>query len=373
MRSLIVLLLALFVACGPPDGARYSRKKAQSSLQKLETPGLTIGEFEVTKITDGDTLRVDGLDSSLRLLGMDCEETFKSEKDRRLFENGWEQYLEAKRGDSKHPVKAATPLGEEAKEWAKQFFDGASHVRLERDDPKEIRDRFGRYLAYAFAMKGGKWVNYNVEAVRAGMSPYFSKYGYSRRYHQEFVDAEREARAAQRGIWDPQKMHYPDYDERKPWWTARAEFIAEFDRQAKGRDDHINLTHYDAIKRIEKAVGKEVTVLGTVGEIRLGDRGPTKVLLSRKMFGDFPIVFFDKDVFASTGVSKWRGEFVMVRGVVTVYENKHNKRKQLQIVVDRPGQVILSKVPGLEIPGEEIDEEEDEDEQVTARSSNAAN
>jgi hypothetical protein len=63
----------------------------------------------------------------------------------------------------------------------------------------------------------------------------------------------------------------------------------------------------------------------------------------------------------------------MVRGVVSVYENKYNKRKQLQIVVDRPGQVVLSKVPGLEIPGEELDEEADEDadETTTARSSHA--
>lgn len=344
----ISLLLALLVGCGPGDGARYSRKAAQTSLGKLETPGLVIGEFEVTKITDGDTIRVDGLDSSLRLLGMDCEETFKSDKDRRLFENGWEQYLALKRGDSKHPVKAATPMGDAAKDWAKQFFDGASKVRLERDHPKEIRDRFGRYLAYVFALKDGKWVNYNVEAVRAGMSPYFDKYGYSRQYHQEFVDAEREAKANQVGIWDPSTMHYPDYDEREPWWTARAEFIAEFWRQAEGRDDHFTLDAFDAMARLEQAIGKEVVLLGLVGEVRLGDRGPTKVMLSRKMFGDFPIVFFDKDVFASTGIARYRGEFVMIRGVVSVYENKHNKRKQVQIVVDRPGQVTLSSIPGLD-------------------------
>jgi endonuclease YncB( thermonuclease family) len=360
-RTLIpIVAVALAVACSQPAGDRYSRKAAQDSLGKLEAPGTVMGEFRLTKIVDGDTIRVDGLDSALRLLALDTEETFKSDKDRRMFENGWDQYLDKKRGQSRHPVKAATPLGEEAHEWAKRFFDGVTTIRLERDDPREIRDRYGRYLAYAFARRDGQWINYNVECVRAGMSPYFSKYGYSRRYHQEFVDAEREAREARRGIWDPAKQHYPDYDERKPWWTARAEFIAEFDRQAGGRDDFVNLTHYDALKRIERAVGKEITVLGTIGEIRLGDRGPTRVMLSRKMFGDFPVVFFDKDVFASTGISRWKGEFVMVRGEVTVYENRHNQRKQLQIVVARPGQVVLSDIPGLEVPGEEIDEEDDD-------------
>ena len=44
--------------------------------------------------------------------------------------------------------------------------------------------------------KGGTWVNYNVEAVRAGMGPYFPKYGQSRRFHPEFVAAQEEARKA---------------------------------------------------------------------------------------------------------------------------------------------------------------------------------
>ena len=361
----IAFVLAL-VACGTPS-SRYSRKEAQDSLAKLDAPGLVVGEFRLTRVVDGDTIRVDGLDSSLRLLGMDTEETFKSEADRRLFEQGWEQYLEQKRGGSKHPVKAATPVGDEAKDFAKHFFDGVDMVRIERDSARQVRDRYGRYLAYVFAKKDGVWKNYNVEAVRAGMSPYFSKYGYSRRFHIEFVEAEREAKAAGVGIWDPTKMHYPDYEERKPWWTARAEFIAEFNRQAEGNDSYIDITDYDAMKRIEKALNTEVTVLGTVGDVRRGDRGPTKVLLSRKMHGgDFPIIFFDKDVFTSTGLAGWKGEFVMVKGVVTEYENKHTHRKQLQIVVERPGQVILSKVPGLEVPGEEVDEEAEEDEGTTA-------
>ncbi|MCA9679218.1 MAG: thermonuclease family protein [Myxococcales bacterium] len=342
------------VACGPPEGAaRYGRKQAQTTLSKLEAPGVVIGEFGLTKIIDGDTVGVDGLDSSLRLLGIDTEETYKNQADRLASDADFVKYLADKRAGHSRPVKAATPLGEDAKTWAKHFFAGVDKVRLERDNPRQIRGRYNRYLAYVFAFKNGQWVNYNVEAVRAGMSPYFTKYGYSRRFHQEFVDAEREAKAAHLGIWDPTKLHYPDYAERKPWWTARAEFVAEFERQAEGRDDYIDLTDFDSLRRIEAAVGKEVTVMSTVGEVRLGDRGPTKVMLSRRMFGDFPLVFFDKDVFASTGIARWKGEFVMVRGVVAVYENKHNGKKQLQIIVDRPGQVTLSPLPGLVRPGDE--------------------
>jgi endonuclease YncB( thermonuclease family) len=339
-------------ACASKQHTRYQRKQAQDSLKKLGTPGLTIGEFHLTKVTDGDTIRVDGLDSSLRLVGLDAEETFKNDNDRRASDADFNAYLASKRGDSKHPVKAATPLGDAAKEFAKQFFHGHTRVRLERDDAREIRDRYDRYLAYVFAEKDGQWINYNVECVRAGMSPYFTKYGYSRRFHDQFVAAEAEAKAAKRGIWDPALPHYPDYDERQAWWTARGEFIARYQRQMDADPNFIVLTHWDALRRIEEKVGQEVSILATVGDVRLGDRGPTKVGLSRKMFGDFPLVFFDKDVFASTGIAAWKGEFVVVKGVVTVYENKHTHRKQVQIVVDRAAQIVLSPIPGLSRPGD---------------------
>ena len=352
-RSLLVgsllAALATAAACQPPGAARYSRQQAQTSLKKLGTPGLILGEFHLTKVTDGDTIRVDGLDSSLRLIGLDAEETFKNESDRRGAED-FENYLKEKRGSGKHSVKAATPLGEDAKHFAQAFFHDHTKVRIERDTAGEIRDRYDRYLAYVFAEKDGKWVNYNVECVRAGMSPYFMKYGYSLRFHDDFVAAEAEAKAAGRSIWSPDDQHYPDYDERAAWWIARAEFIARFQPQIEHDPNFIVLTHWDAMKKIEDRVGQEVAILATIGDIKLGDRGPTKVMLSRKMFGDFPLVFFDKDVFASSGVAAWKGEFVVARGVITTYVNKHTKKKQFQIVVDRPAQIILSTIPGLVPP-----------------------
>jgi endonuclease YncB( thermonuclease family) len=350
-RLTVCLLAAALVAC-PAHNTRYQRKQAQESLKKLETPGLTIGEFHLTKVTDGDTIRVDGLESSLRLVGLDAEETFKNEHDKRAAETDFAKYMADKRGDGKHPVKAATSMGEAAKEFGKQFFHGAETVRLERDDAREIRDRYDRYLAYVFAMKDGKWVNYNVELVRAGLSPYFMKYGYSRRFHDEFVAAEAEARAAKRGIWDPALEHYPDYPERMAWWSARAEFIAHYQPQIDNDPNFIVLTHWDAMRRIEEHVGQEISILATVGDVTLGDRGPTRVALSRKMFGDFPLIFFDKDVYASSGLGQWKGEFVVVKGVVTTYTNKHTKRKQLQIQIDRAGQIVLSPIPGLTRPGD---------------------
>jgi endonuclease YncB( thermonuclease family) len=344
-------LALLLAACAPSRQAqRYERSKVQESLKKLETPGLVLGEFSLAgrPVLDGDTIRVEGLESTLRLLALDTEETLKDEQSRRDVEDDWPRYLARKRGASKHPTKAGTPLGEEAKQFAIKFFEGVRRVRLERDHPKEIRDVYDRYLAYAFVERGGKWVNYNVECVRAGMSPYFTKYSYSRRFHDDFVAAEKEAREAKRGIWDPAKQNYGDYDERKAWWDARAKFIKEFERDGLEREDFVVLSHWDSTSVLEKNLGREVTVLGNVSRIILGDRGPTRVLLAKRQFSDFALVFFDKDVFATSGIARYEREFVRVTGVVNEYKNKYNGKRQLQLIVNLPSQVVGSDIPGLE-------------------------
>lgn len=351
LTRLIPLFLAALTACASAHPSRYTRRQAQHSLERLETPGLVIGEFVLTKVVDGDTVRVDGLDSSLRLLGLDTEETFKHPADYRMFESlSWPEYKKQVRGTAPHPVKYDTPMGMEAKTWAEHFFAGVDKVRLERDDPKQIRDRYNRYLAYVFAQKKGVWLNYNVEAVRAGMAPYFPKYGRSRRFHQEFLEAEAEAKAAHRGIWDPTKQAYDDYPEREAWWTARGDFVAEFEQEAAGTTNHISLDDFDATKRLEDMVGKEVVLLGTVADVYIGTKGPTRVTLSHGRGSDFPLIFFDNDVFVQSGIGQWKGEWVMVTGMPSIYENKHTHRKQVQIVIDRASQIRLSNVPGLKAP-----------------------
>jgi endonuclease YncB( thermonuclease family) len=348
-----IAILALSTSCAESRQAqRYSREKVQTSLKRLETPGVLLGEFSLSgrPVVDGDTIRVEGLESTLRLLALDTEETLKDEMSRREVEDDWPKYLRDKRGEKGRPTKAGTPMGEEAKRFAVKFFEGVRTVRLERDHPKEIRDRFDRYLAYVFVERGGKWLNFNVEVVRAGMSPYYTKDSYSRRFHDDFVAAEKEARAAKRGIWNPAAQSYADYDERKAWWDARAEFIRGFEREGHGRDDFIVLTHWDSTRALEKKLGQEVTVLGSVSRIVLGDRGPTRVLLARRKFSDFALVFFDKDVYASSRIDRYEGEFVRVTGVVNEYKNKYNNKRQLQVIVSLPSQVVGSEVPGLEDP-----------------------
>ena len=72
-------------------------------------------------------------------------------------------------------------------------------VRLEFETPNlPKRDRYGRLLAYVMA----DGLNVNVELVRQGWSTYWTKYGQSR-FRQHFIQAQRQARTAKRGVWDP--------------------------------------------------------------------------------------------------------------------------------------------------------------------------
>ncbi len=337
--SLLLLLLCAWVVVGcAPNVRRFDRSSVGASLDRGDAIALVLGDFPLMKVVDGDTIRVAGLDASLRLLGLDTEETFKRKSEWMEFDKGWERYLAEAQAKTKSPVKIPTPMGEEAKKFAEKFFKGVRIVRLERDHPKEIRDFYNRYLAYVIVEKDGKTYNYNVECVRAGMSPYFSKYGYSRRFHKEFVAAQEEARKAQRGIWDPSKQHYPDYDRRLDWWNRRAEFIKAFEEESADRSNWIVLTHWDAIDRLQGKVGREVVVLGSVGDIR-ETAGPTKILLSRRRTGSLPLIFFDKEVLQRSGAVEARGEFIRARGVITKYFNKYKKQDELQIVVTMPGQI----------------------------------
>ncbi len=323
---------------------RQSRPAVQTSgapASTADAPGLVLGEFRLARkaVLDGDPLRVVGLPKTLRLLGIDTEETFKDEDDRREATRDFQAYVRAKRGESPRPVKMGTPMGEEAKRFAEAFFRDVESVRLERDHPEEVRGYFGRFLTYVFAMKDGQWVNYNIEAVRAGMSPYFTKYGCSRRFHEEFVQAQEEARAARRGIWDPGTQHYPDYDERLAWWNARGDFLREMEREAEGRDDFVFLTRWNAMERLRGLVGREAVVVGAVSRVARKDR-VALALLARRKNEDFPVVFFDFDVLEKSGIERHEGEYVRVRGRVRLYKDPRRSGKEtVEMVIERPDQV----------------------------------
>lgn len=325
-------------------GAAERLTASTKGLRPVDREGLLIGEFGLgaNPVVDGDTIRVEGIEGSIRLLSIDTEERLHGRADRAAAEEDFERYLKAKRGDASRPSRLGTPMGEEADRFAREFFSGVEEVRLERDDPKQIRGHYGRLLAYVFVHKGGRWTSYNVECVRAGMSPYFTKYGYSQRFHNQLSAAEAEARRAQRGIWNPNAQGYGDYDERKAWWNARADFIRAFGHEANRSDDHVQLAHWDALERLEHKLGQEVMVLSTVEKIR-HFKGLVRVSLAAPHQDFFPLIFFDRGVFRESGIDLYKREPVVARGTVERYEK--GQYRTLQIVIHAPTQLSFPSLP----------------------------
>jgi|GEM_PF-777961 len=356
----------------PADGEGTSKTETPADIpaemavpiganQKTDDP-LDKGWFTFTSVVDGDTFWVVEAQESLRLLCIDSEETIKTPEDRaasQIVQLDWEktvadarasQFLKTKlvpkagvdeaklaaswhkysadmRAGSGRPVKYGTPYGDLAEEYAKWFFeqadswDGAADkkvmVRLEIDDPKRQIDVYGRYLVYTF-VKGtdGQELNFHVEQVRAGMSPYFPKYGHSVRYRKEFEAAQAEAQAAGRGIWSIDWGHYPDYEERLAWWGERGDTLNHFASTYGQNPDYFDLSSPSELVRLKDRVGDEVVVYGLIDSIR-GRSDPATITLAT---GDDAIKFpldTTNPIAIAVEEKKWGEHYVYARGVIS--------------------------------------------------------
>ena len=139
--------------------------------------------YTVTRVVDGDTVvvRHRGKTEKVRLLHVDTPE-------------------------SVHPDPARnSSLGKAASAYTRSRLLG-KQVSLAFGP--ERRGRYGRLLAYVI-LDG---INVNLELVRRGWSPYYTKYGKSRTLHNEFTAAQRMAKSNAFNIWAPAS----GYDRKKP-------------------------------------------------------------------------------------------------------------------------------------------------------------
>ncbi|MBW2648477.1 MAG: thermonuclease family protein [Deltaproteobacteria bacterium] len=146
------------------------------SIFFLLIPALSsAGQHKVVRVVDGDTIVVNyhGKYEKIRFLCVDTPESVHPDKRRN------------------------TPMGKVASIYTGNHLAG-KYVDLEFEGKR--RGYYGRLLAYVFI--DGE--NFNVELVRQGLSPYYTKYGLSQKYDQEFREAERYARKHGVNIWgDP--------------------------------------------------------------------------------------------------------------------------------------------------------------------------
>jgi endonuclease YncB( thermonuclease family) len=239
-RCSVLLALAL-VALGPRStpaepgrgvggAARVQQPAAPAATAERWAPAPPAETFEVVRVVDGDTVHIQrqGELQKLRLLSVDTEEKLAGR---------------AEPGGS----KPETVYGQLTADWAQRYFaehalvDGTQRIGLLFPGGVETRDVYGRLLCHVLLPDG---TDFNLFLVRTGRSPYFNKYGNSELCHQAFVLAQREARAAELGIWDPSTNRAEGPQEHSvarpyalllPWWDARAAAVDHF-RAARAAD-----------------------------------------------------------------------------------------------------------------------------------------
>jgi endonuclease YncB( thermonuclease family) len=270
-------------------------------------------------VVDGDTVKAVGFSESIRLLHIDTEETFKRKADRKQAERDWQAYLQ-EQTDGDDFATFGTPMGEQAKAFARDFFEGAEPIWVEYESIKRTRGFFGRHLAYVWIKRGEqeRWVNYNVEAVRAGMSPYYPKYGASEHYHRAFVAAQEEARQAERGIWAPGAKSYPDYDERTAHWAERAEQIAAFRERFDDHPHYVDLAADTAFSDLRNRLGRRMVVFGESKSFA-EHSNPQRIRLSHRYQQDLTVVAFEPLDMRDSGLSPRDEDYLYVEGVVAMY------------------------------------------------------
>lgn len=204
--------------------------------------GTRIENLQVVDVVDGDTIKI-MLNDTKETLRLNCVDT-----------------EESRPGGSKPVTKAGKAASQMAQEYFKEANGEFSKVAIEfdSDEPQHVclekhRGNYGRLLCYVH--KNSE--NFNLKLIKEGWSPYFIKYGRSRVYHDDFMQAEFEAQAHQHQIWDPQTNAggpARDYAVLVPWWESRGAIVEAY--RKNGMDAGVLSVRMD-YETIKKAAENE--------------------------------------------------------------------------------------------------------------------
>ena len=150
-----------------PDESSIIEEKEESKKEASQEESKEVKTYLVTKVVDGDTITLEG-GQKVRYIGINTPETV-------------------------HPSKPVECFGIESSNKNKELVEG-KQVKLEKDISET--DRYGRLLRYI-------WIGdilVNDYLVRQGYA-YASTYPPDVKYAEQFVQAQREARENNRGLW----------------------------------------------------------------------------------------------------------------------------------------------------------------------------
>lgn len=323
-----------------------------------ETPErdpIAIGTFRVRSdgVVDGDTIRVDGLRRSVRILSLDTEETHGelTAADRALMASDFAAYCKKMQGDKRAPQKYPTPAGEAATAFAKTILKPGAKVVLEKDDPNaRATGSYGRTIAHVWVVpeEGERWL-FAERMIRAGHSPYYVKYGRSQRFDERLKAAQADARNNKRGIWADDAKCYPDYDRLLAWWERRARAIDWYAAQQNAGKAPIEVGSKNSIRKLSRRVDKPdpVWIFGLIDDkdgkaVVRHEKGAT-LRIGGKRYIEIEIV--GKELADAMRPEQWIGEAITAKGPLDREGNPLNQRlRYMRLVVTDAGQI---QAPGV--------------------------
>jgi micrococcal nuclease len=168
-KSLASLLATILASVLIFLGQRYGWFDSLSKTAQTTQPGL----YRVVEFSDGDTVVVDmnGTKETIRFIGVDTPET-------------------------RDPRKAVQCFGHAAAEFTKNLI-GKNNLRLEADPLNTNRDRYNRLLRYVYLPDG---TLVNLEIIKQGYGFAYTSFPFTKA--EEFSAAQKEAREADRGLWN---------------------------------------------------------------------------------------------------------------------------------------------------------------------------
>ena len=164
-----VIVVAVLAGCGGQDFAPAPAEPYPGLPRPVEAQG----PFAVSRVVDGDTVRVliEGQEVPVRLIGIDTPETVAPNR----------------------PVECAGP---EASVYAEQLMSG-DRVYLELDPTQGTYDSYDRVLAYVW-LEGDVMVN--LAMLQTGLAEEYT-YDDAYKYQQLFRQVEEQARDDLLGQW----------------------------------------------------------------------------------------------------------------------------------------------------------------------------